>query len=81
MNLIINLENDDWILDDMKRTMADCGAGMSLVKCTRKTNSGFTEIGRFICTTVNETEYSLFNREAYNTFKANPTVRIGCSAR
>jgi hypothetical protein len=26
MNLIINLENDDWILDDMTRTMAEYGA-------------------------------------------------------
>lgn len=25
--------------------------------------------------TVNETEYSLFSQEAYDAFKANPTVR------
>jgi hypothetical protein len=26
MNLIINLDNDEWILDDMDKTMADYGA-------------------------------------------------------
>lgn len=49
MNLIINLDHDDWILSDSKATLASCGA-------------------------VNETEYSLFNREAYEKFKANPEV-------
>jgi hypothetical protein len=28
----------------------------------------------FLVRTVNETEYSLFSREAYDVFKANPTV-------
>lgn len=50
MNLIINLENDDWILEDPEQTLADAGA-------------------------VNETEYSLFNRDAYAKFKADPTIR------
>ncbi|KAH8089292.1 hypothetical protein HD553DRAFT_305660 [Filobasidium floriforme] len=50
MNLIINLDNDEWILDDMEKTMEQHGA-------------------------LNETEYSLFSREAYDAFKANPTIR------
>jgi len=29
-NLIINLDHDDWILDDPNKTLADLGMGMSL---------------------------------------------------
>lgn len=27
MNLIINLDNDEWILSDMNQTLADAGCG------------------------------------------------------
>ncbi|KAJ9104527.1 hypothetical protein QFC21_002023 [Naganishia friedmannii] len=50
MNLIINLDHDDWILDDMSKTLVEVGA-------------------------VNETEYSLFNREAYEQFKLHPETK------
>ncbi|KAJ9114567.1 hypothetical protein QFC20_001441 [Naganishia adeliensis] len=50
MNLIINLDHDDWILNDPNKTLAEVGA-------------------------VNETEYSLFNREAYEAFKQHPEVK------
>lgn len=29
MNLIINLDHDDWILNDPNKTLAEVGAGMS----------------------------------------------------
>ncbi|ORX34987.1 cytoplasm protein [Kockovaella imperatae] len=49
-NLIINLENDEWILDDPSKTLAEIGA-------------------------ENETELSMFNRAAYEAFKANPEIK------
>lgn len=48
MNLVINFEHDDdWIMSDLSRTLADYGV-------------------------ENETEISVFNREAYEEFKKNP---------
>jgi len=49
-NLIINLDHDDWILDDDSKLLVDVGF-------------------------ENETEVSLFNRELYEAFKANPETR------
>jgi len=49
-NLIINLDHDDWILDDDSKLLVDVGS-------------------------ENETEVSLFNRELYDAFKANPETR------
>jgi len=49
-NLIINLDHDDWILDDNSKLLVDVGF-------------------------ENETEVSLFNRELYEEFKANPETR------
>ncbi|KAG6811172.1 hypothetical protein H0H92_008656 [Tricholoma furcatifolium] len=49
-NLIINLDHDEWILDNDNKTLAECGF-------------------------ENETEVSFFNRELYDKFKLDPTVR------
>jgi len=49
-NLIINLDHDEWILDDDAKLLADLGF-------------------------ENETEVSVFNRELYEAFKANPQTR------
>ncbi|KAL5511487.1 hypothetical protein ACEPAH_4704 [Sanghuangporus vaninii] len=49
-NLIINLDHDDWILDDDNKTLSQVGL-------------------------ENETEVSLFNHQAYETFKAHPETR------
>jgi len=49
-NLIINLDHDEWILNDDSKTLADVGF-------------------------ENETEASLFNREAYEAFKAHPETK------
>jgi len=49
-NLIINLDHDNWILDDDSKLLVDVGF-------------------------ENETEVSLFNRELYEAFKANPETR------
>ena len=76
MNLIINLENDDWILDDMTRTMAEYGARESSHLPTAQEEKISADIDLFTTVLVNETEYSLFSREAYDTFKANPTVSL-----
>ncbi|CAG8774090.1 24466_t:CDS:2 [Dentiscutata erythropus] len=48
-NLIINLENDDWILNDGNASLASCNI-------------------------ENETEFSFFNREAYEIYKSHPDV-------
>jgi len=50
MNLIINLDHDEWILDDLSKTLVEVGA-------------------------ENETEFSFFNRSAYEAFKANPEIK------
>jgi hypothetical protein len=68
-----DLENDDWILHDVNKTMAEVGAGQSLSEM--RLHGVLNQSGTRKCA-VNETEYSLFNREAYNAFKANPTVNI-----
>lgn len=31
MNLIINLDHDDWILSDLNKTLVEVGAGMSCI--------------------------------------------------
>lgn len=63
-NLIINLDNDDWILDDDSQILAHLGFG-ALLQLPWKSTDGCPE---------NETEVSFFNRELYNIFKLNPTV-------
>ena len=68
-NLIINLEHDDWILDDDSRTLADLSFGV--FKYSKNQHLHHSHHGL-----ENETEVSLFNRELYETFKANPTVLI-----
>ncbi|KAI6167138.1 hypothetical protein EDD17DRAFT_1110205 [Pisolithus thermaeus] len=54
-NLIINLDHDDWVLDDENKTLAEVGF-------------------------ENETEVSLFNREAYEKYKLNPEIRWDVSS-
>ncbi|KDN51740.1 hypothetical protein RSAG8_00288, partial [Rhizoctonia solani AG-8 WAC10335] len=49
-NLIINLDHDEWILEDDSAILASLGF-------------------------ENETEVSFFNRELYEAFKKDPTVR------
>ena len=63
-NLIINLDRDDWILDDDSKLLMDVGFGK------------FQQPRKTLCRCIaeNETEISLFNRELYETFKANPEV-------
>jgi len=49
-NLIINLDHDEWIMDDDDKPLASLGL-------------------------ENESEVSLFNREAYQQFKQNPETK------
>ncbi|KAG6861750.1 hypothetical protein C0995_012755 [Termitomyces sp. Mi166 len=64
-NLIINLDHDDWILDNDNKTLADCGFGVS---------SALRVSSSFIAVVENETEVSFFNSELYEQFKLNPTT-------
>ena len=66
-NLIINLDHDEWILDDDNAVLATIGFGMSLL---------YVRIGCLTFLAENETEVSFFNRELYEKFKADPTVRV-----
>ena len=63
-NLIINLDHDDWVLDDDSKLLVDIGFGKS--QQPRET----------LCSRIaeNETEVSFFNRELYEAFKVNPEV-------
>jgi hypothetical protein len=65
-NLIINLDHDEWILDDDSKILAEYGIGMWLCKCISAGADYLAE---------NETEISFFNRELYEEFKKNPEVR------
>lgn len=49
-NLIINLDHEDWIMDDESAVLMDLGI-------------------------QNETELSLFKREDYEAFRADPTEK------
>jgi hypothetical protein len=66
--LIINLDHDEWILDDESAILAEIGFG-------------FCHFSRMIGVIANkwhvenETEVSFFNRELYEKFKLNPEVR------
>ncbi|KAF7796523.1 hypothetical protein EIP86_007702 [Pleurotus ostreatoroseus] len=66
-NLIINLDHDEWILDDDSKILADLGFGeyhLSL-ETLRSPDVEITE---------NETEVSFFSRELYEAFKQHPEV-------
>jgi len=67
-NLIINLDNDDWILDDDSKILADIGFGaqMLLMLISKPPHPHALE---------NETEVSLFNLELYRSFQLNPEVQ------
>ncbi|KAF5386632.1 hypothetical protein D9615_001769 [Tricholomella constricta] len=65
-NLIINLENDDWILDEDHKTLADLSFGMQHMCHFNASYPNFRP--------ENETEVSFFNRELYEHFKRNPTT-------
>ncbi|KAJ7098172.1 hypothetical protein B0H15DRAFT_1009887 [Mycena belliarum] len=52
-NLIINLDHDDWILEDESEFLANLDL-------------------------ENETEVSVFNRELYSQFQANPQTNWDC---
>ena len=64
-NLIINLDNDDWIFDDDSRILAHLGFGGCVGVFEKSCSHSKSE---------NETEVSFFNRELYEQFKRNPTV-------
>lgn len=66
-NLIINLDHDDWMLDDDSQVLANLGFGNRL---PGESGSGAN------ARPENETEVSFFNRELYTQFKANPKVRF-----
>jgi hypothetical protein len=81
MNLIINLDHEDWILNDKNKTLAEYGVGelgLHLYLCNKR----FTLYANYDCccsrlvVTVNETELSLFNRELYEAFKEHPDVSV-----
>ncbi|CAA7270156.1 unnamed protein product [Cyclocybe aegerita] len=62
-NLIINLDHDEWILDDDSKTLAqvDFGSGQSS-----------RPLAVLTIDSENETEVSFFNRQDYEEFKLNP---------
>lgn len=66
-NLIINLDHDEWILDDDEKILADAGFGKPCISFS---------IPCLINPTENETEVSFFNRQLYEQFKQNPEVRF-----
>ena len=66
-NLIINLDHDEWIIDDDTKPLADLGFGES-----HNLPRSIDQSLRFPL--ENETELSLFNRELYDHFKLNPEV-------
>lgn len=93
-NLIINLDHDDWILDNDSKTLADYGFGESDVSLSSVLSSyqiranirvpretwHFWSTWRLTCIlTENETEVSFFNREMYEQFKLHPEVGFQCS--
>ncbi|KAJ8078500.1 hypothetical protein PM082_012782 [Marasmius tenuissimus] len=63
-NLIINLDHDEWILDDEDKTLAAYGFG--------KRPFIHRLPSHLMNTTENETEVSFFNRELYEEFRRNP---------
>ena len=64
MNLIINLDHDEWILENDASTLADLGFGMY----------AFSVNLQSLIHSENETEISFFNRAAYEAFKQHPEV-------
>lgn len=70
-NLIINLDHDDWILDDDSVTLVSVGMGVSTFS-----NQNLTAgISNTRLLPENETELSFFNRELYEAFKLNPVQK------
>ncbi|PPQ65106.1 hypothetical protein CVT24_003067 [Panaeolus cyanescens] len=67
-NLIINLNNDDWILSDDEKNLADLGFGKFFTSTASKS---YIYHG---ATSENETEVSFFNKDDYENFKANPEI-------
>jgi hypothetical protein len=65
-NLIINLDHDEWILDDDSQLLVDLGLGKYFGNV----------IGHSDDDSENETEVSFFHKELYTQFKANPQVRL-----
>ena len=68
-NLIINLDHEEFMLDNNDACLADLGIGIIIFN------------SRHICRihdrawlTENETEVSFFNQAAYEAFKRNPEV-------
>jgi len=77
MNLIINLDNDEWIMDDLSATLASLGCG----ECLATQVAGFLADLDYVATTPtnvaeNETEISFFNRADYEAFKKDPEVCV-----
>lgn len=67
-NLIINLDHPEWLLEDenLGKLLKEGGSGEGRTK----ENTTLAEIG-----VENETELSFFNREAYESFLANPNTK------
>ncbi len=72
-NLIINLDNEDWILDNDDKTLAQVGLG----------TFSFFSPPIFISNILveNESEVSFFNHKDYEDFKLNPEVLTRCFIR
>ncbi|KAG8835363.1 hypothetical protein FRC17_003846 [Serendipita sp. 399] len=66
-NLIINLENDEWILDNDDTLLAEAGIGKSPFRSSPLQHTYYFP--------ENETEVSFFNRSSYDAFKASPEVK------
>jgi len=70
-NLIINLDHDDWILNNDDALLADLGFGMPLIHLSTW-DVPLSDIDHI----ENETEISFFNRQDYEDFKVNPEVNV-----
>lgn len=70
-NLIINLDHEEWILDNDDKTLAEVGLGTSFLSPASHSNNSVE----------NESEVSFFNRKDYEDFKLNPEVLTRCSIR
>lgn len=71
MNLIINLDHDDWILTDPEATLQSVGCGESGLHPSPQLG----DLGVLADLAENETELSLFNRKDYEEFKKDPETR------
>jgi hypothetical protein len=74
-NLIINLDHDEWILEDRSKSLSEYGLGLFVLSLHNYTNSSvelIQSILDFFNPAENESEVSLFNRADYEAFKANP---------